>query len=389
MVRTKSRVFAIAVIVLGLFVCILPGTRLRVLQPTPVYARAAANVDQTEFGKLPDGTAITAYTLKNAKGSWAKVITYGATLTELYVPDKSGKPGDVVLGFSDLQGYLSDHPFFGATVGRYANRIAKGHFTLNGKEYSLAINNGPNTLHGGKIGFSRKVWKAEILPGMTAAAVRFTYLSKDGEENFPGNLNVSVTYTLTDTNELKLDYRAETDQDTPINLTNHSYFALGGPGKNILDEVLFLNAGEYTPVDSTLIPTGEIKSVKGTPLDFTKPTAIGARINEIKDIGGYDHNFVLNGKAGKLRLAARAADPTTGRQMEVWTTEPGVQFYSSIGLNGSIVGKGGIAYPKFGGLCLETQHFPDSVNHPNFPSAILHLGKPFESDTIYKFSVTK
>ena len=389
MVRTKSRVFAMVVIVFGLFVCILPGTHLRVLQPTPVYARVAANVDQTEFGKLLDGTAITAYTLKNAKGSWAKVITYGATLTELYVPDKSGKPGDVVLGFSDLQGYLGDEPFFGATVGRYANRIAKGHFTLDGKEYNLALNNGPNTLHGGKIGFNRKVWKAEILPGMTAAAVRFTYLSKNGEENFPGNLNVSVTYTLTDTNELKLDYRAETDQDTPINLTNHSYFALGGPGKNILDEVLYLNADEYTPVDSTLIPTGEIKSVKGTPLDFTKPTAIGARINEIKDIGGYDHNFVINGKAGKLRLAARATDPTTGRQMEVWTTEPGVQFYSSIGLNGSIVGKGGIAYPKFGGLCLETQHFPDSVNHSNFPSAILHPGKPFESETIYKFSVDK
>src|SRR5271157_3567138 len=357
MVRSKSRVFAIVVIVLGLCVCILPRTHLRVLQPTPVFARVAANVDQTEFGKLPDGTVIMAYTLKNAKGSWAKVITYGATLTELYVPDKSGNPGDVVLGFSDLQGYLGDHPFFGGTIGRYANRIAKGHFTLDGKEYHLAINNGPNTLHGGKIGFNRKVWKAEILPGMTAAAVRFTYLSKDGEENYPGNLNVSVTYTLKDTNELKLDYRAETDQDTPVN--------------------------------ATLIPTGEIKSVKGTPLDFSKPTAIGARINEIKDIGGYDHNFVLNGKAGKLRLAARATDPTTGRQMEVWTTEPGVQFYSSIGLNGSIVGKNAIAYPKFGGLCLETQHFPDSVNHPNFPSAILHPGKAFESQTIYKFSVSK
>jgi aldose 1-epimerase len=381
--------FAIAISVLGLFVCILPRTRLRVLQPTLVYARAAANVDQTEFGKLPDGTIITAYTLKNAKGSWAKVITYGATLTELYVPDRTGKPGDVVLGFSDLQGYLGDEPFFGATIGRYANRIAKGHFTLNGKEYSLALNNGPNSLHGGKIGFGRKVWKAEILPGMTAAAVRFTYVSKDGEENYPGTLNVAVTYTLTDTNELKLDYRAETDQDTPVNLTNHSYFALGGSGKTILDEVLFLNADEYTPVDATLIPTGEIKSVKGTPLDFTKPTAIGARINEIKDIGGYDHNFVINGKAGKLRLAARATDPATGRQMEVWATEPGVQFYSSIGLNGSIVGKNGIAYPKFGGLCLETQHFPDSVNHPNFPSAILHPGKAFESETIYKFSVTK
>jgi aldose 1-epimerase len=389
MVHTKSRVFAVAVIVLGLFVCILPHTHLRVLQPTPVYARAAAKVDQAEFGKLPDGTVIVAYTLKNAKGSWAKVITYGATLTELYVPDRTGKLGDVVLGFSDLQGYLGDEPFFGATVGRYANRIAKGHFTLDGKEYTLALNNGPNTLHGGKIGFNRKVWNAEILPGMTAAAVRFTYLSKDGEENFPGNLSVSVTYTLTDTNELKLDYRAETDQDTPINLTNHSYFALSGPGKNILDEVLYLNAAEYTPVDATLIPTGEIKSVKGTPLDFTNPTAIGARINEIKDIGGYDHNFVINGKAGKLRLAAYATDPATGRQMEVWTTEPGVQFYSSIGLNGSIVGKGGVAYPKFGGLCLETQHFPDSVNHPNFPSAILHPGKAYESETIYKFSVTK
>jgi len=389
MVHTKSRLFAIAVIVLGLFVCILPRTHLRVLQPAPVYARAAANVDQTEFGKLPDGTAIMAYTLKNAKGSLAKVITYGATLTELYVPDKSGKLGDVVLGFSDIQGYLGDHPFFGGTIGRYGNRIAKGHFTLNGKEYNLALNNGPNSLHGGKIGFNRRVWKAEILPGMTAAAVRFTYVSKDGEENYPGNLNVSVTYTLTDTNELKLDYRAETDQDTPVNLTNHSYFALGGPGKTILDEVLYLNADEFTPVDATLIPTGEIKSVKGTPLDFTKPTAIGARINEIKDIGGYDHNLVLNGKAGKLRLAARATDPATGRQMEVWTTEPGVQFYTSIGLNGSIVGKGGIAYPKFGALCLETQHYPDSPNHPNFPSAILHPGKPYESQTIYKFSVTK
>ena len=389
MVFTKSRVSGIAVIVLGLFVCNLLFTHVGVLGPSPVFAQAVANVEKTEFGKLPDGTAIEAYTLKNARGSWAKVITYGATLTELYVPDESGKPGDIVLGFSDLTGYLSEHPYFGATVGRYANRIAKGHFTLNGKEHDLAINNGPNSLHGGKIGFNRKVWKAEILPGMTAAAVRFTYLSKDGEENYPGNLNVTVTYTLTNTNELKLDYRAETDQDTPVNLTNHSYFALGGPGKNILDEVLFLNANEYTPVDATLIPTGELKSVKGTPLDFTKPTVIGARINELKEIGGYDHNFVVAGKHGKLRLAARATDPTTGRQMEVWTTEPGVQFYSALGLNGTIVGKNGIAYPKFGALCLETQHYPDSVNHPNFPSVIVRPGKPFVSETIYKFSVSK
>jgi aldose 1-epimerase len=389
MVRAKSRVFAIAAVVLGLFVCILSSPYLRVLQPTPAFARPAANVDQAQFGKLSDGTVIMAYTLKNAQGSRAKVITYGATLTELYMPDKSGKLGDVVLGFRDLQGYLGDHPFFGGTIGRYGNRIAKGHFTLDGKEYNLALNNGPNSLHGGKIGFNRRVWDAQILPGMAAAAVRFTYLSKDGEENYPGNLKASVTYTLTDTNELKLDYTAETDQDTPINLTNHSYFALGGPGTTILDEVLYLNANEYTPVDSTLIPTGEIQSVKGTPLDFTKPTAIGARIHEIKDIGGYDHNLVINGKAGKLRVAARVTDPTMGRQMEVWTTEPGVQFYSSIGLNGSIVGKGGIAYPKFGALCLETQHYPDSPNHSNFPSTILHPGKPYESETIYKFSVGK
>src|SRR5271157_5365374 len=389
MVCNKSRVLGIAVIVLGLFVCILPFTRVGVLGPTPVFAQAAANVEKTEFGKLPDGTVIEAYTLKNAQGSWAKVITYGATLSELYVPDKNGKPGDIVLGFSDLNGYLSNHPYFGATVGRYANRIAKGHFALDGKEYSLALNNGPNSLHGGKIGFNRKVWKAEILPGMTAAAVRFTYLSKDGEEGYPGNLNVSVTYTLTDTNELKLDYRAETDKDTPLNITNHSYFALGGPGKNILDETLFLNASEYTPVDATLIPTGEIKPVKDTPLDFTKPTLIGARIYELKEIGGYDHNYVVDGKPGKLRLAARASDPTTGRQMEVWTTEPGEQFYSALNLDGTIVGKNGISYPKFGALCLETQHFPDSPNQPAFPSTIVHPGKPFVSETIYKFSVLK
>jgi aldose 1-epimerase len=389
MICNKSRVLGIAVVVLGLFVCILPNAHVGVLGPAPVFAQVGAKVDRAVFGKLPDGTVIEAYTLKNAHGSSAKVITYGATLTELYVPDKSGKPGDIVLGFSDLEGYLTNHPFFGATVGRYANRIAKGHFTLDGKDYSLFLNNGPNSLHGGKLGFNRKVWKAEILPGMTAAAVRFTYLSKDGEENYPGNLNVSVTYTLTDTNELKLNYRAETDKDTPLNITNHSYFELGGPGKNILDETLFLNASEYTPVDATLIPTGEIKSVKGTPLDFTKPTLIGARINELKEVGGYDHNMVVDGKPGKLRLAARASDPTTGRQMEVWTTEPGVQFYSALNLDGKIVGKNGIGYPKFGALCLETQHFPDSPNHPNFPSTIVHPGTPFVSETIYKFSVLK
>jgi len=345
-----------------------------------------ATVEKSNFGTLDDGTVIEAFTLRNAKGAMAKVIPYGATLTELWMPDRNGKLGDVVLGFDSLKGYLGSHPYFGSTVGRYANRIAKGKFTLDGQEYTLAINNGPNSLHGGKIGFDRRVWKAEPLREPHAAAVRFTYLSPDGEENYPGNLSVSVTYTLTDENALKLDYSAKTDKATPVNLTNHSYFNLAGSGGDILGYVLYLNADWFTPVDATLIPTGEIRSVKGTPLDFTKPTPIGAHIAEIKDIGGYDHNFVINGEPGKLRLAARVSEPTSGRQMEVWTTEPGVQFYSSIGLDGTIVGKGGIAYKKYGALCLETQHYPDSPNHPNFPSTILRPGESFHSETIYKFS---
>jgi aldose 1-epimerase len=349
--------------------------------------KKGAHVDKAEFGKMPDGTVIEAFTLRNSQGASAKVITYGATLTELHVPDKSGKMGDVVLGFDNLEGYTTGpHPFFGATIGRYGNRIAKGKFTLDGKEYQLSINNAPNTLHGGPTGFDRRVWKAEPLEVKDGAAVRFTYLSKDGEENYPGNLTVSVTYTLTDTNELKLEYAAETDRDTVVNLTNHSYFNLAGAGSDdMLKHVLYLNADNYTPVDSTLIPTGEIASVAGTPLDFRKPTEIGARIGEIKDIGGYDHNFVLNGKAGTLRIAARVTEPTTGREMEVLTTEPGVQFYSAIHLDG-IKGKGGLTYSKYGALCLETQHFPDSPNRPNFPSTVLKPGAKFHSETIYKFS---
>ncbi|MGB8473128.1 MAG: aldose epimerase family protein [Candidatus Acidiferrum sp.] len=351
-------------------------------------AKHAAHVAKAPFGKLPDGTEIESYTLYNSRGAHAKVITFGATLTELFVPDRHGKMGDVVLGFDNLDGYDSGpHPYFGATIGRYANRIAKGKFTLDGKEYQLAINNGPNSLHGGKVGFDRRVWKAEELKDKEGAAVRFTYFSKDGEENFPGNLKVSVTYTLTNTNELKLQYSAETDKDTILNLTNHSYFNLSGTDTgNILKYVLYINADKYTPVDSTLIPTGKIESVAGTPLDFRKPTAIGARIGELKEIGGYDHNLVLNGKAGTLRLAAKVVDPESGREMEVFTTQPGVQFYSAIGLNGSIKGKGGVAYEKYGAICLETQHFPDSPNHPNFPSAVLKAGGHFHSETIYKFS---
>ena len=350
-------------------------------------AKESAHVVKAALGKLPDGTEIESYTLYNSEGASAKVITYGATLAELHIPDRHGKMGDVVLGFDNLEGYLGQHPYFGGTIGRYANRIAKGTFTLDGKEYHLALNNGPNSLHGGQIGFNRRVWKAEELKDKDAASVRFSYLSKDGEENYPGNLHVSVTYTLTNTNELKLQYAAETDKDTVLNLTNHSYFNLSGTDTGtILKYLLYINADKYTPVDSTLIPTGKIESVVGTPLDFLKPTAIGARIGELKEIGGYDHNYVLNGKAGTLRIAAKVIDPESGREIEVLTTQPGVQFYSAIGLNGSIKGKGGVVYEKYGAICLETQHFPDSPNHPNFPSTELKPGEHFNSETIYKFT---
>jgi aldose 1-epimerase len=344
-------------------------------------------VKKTLFGKLPDGTEIQLFTLRNTKGAVAKVITYGATLTELWVPDKSGKNADVVLGFDNLAGYLTDHPYFGATVGRYANRVAKGQFRLDGRTYSLFVNNGPNSLHGGKVGFNRKVWKAEPVGLAHGAAVRFTYISEDGEEGYPGTLTVHVTYELSDENALKISYAASTDKPTVVNLTNHSYFNLSGAGSgDILKDVLQLDADRYTPVGDTLIPTGELKSVEGTPFDFRKPTAIRERYAQVPGTGGYDHNFVLNGEAGTLRKSGELYDPVSGRQMELWTTEPGVQIYMAIGLNGSIKGIGG-AYAKFAALCLETQHFPDSPNHPTFPSTVVRPGNDFQSETIYKFSV--
>jgi aldose 1-epimerase len=345
-----------------------------------------STVEKNSFGKLPDGAEIEQYTLTNSKGAIAKVITYGATLTELWVPDKAGKNADVVLGFDNLSGYTGEHPFFGATVGRYGNRIAKGKFTLDGKEYSLFLNNGPNSLHGGKVGFNRKVWKAEPLKAAHGAAVKFTYVSVDGEEGYPGTLTVHVTYELADDNALKISYRASTDKPTVVNLTNHTYFNLSGAGSgDILNEVLQLDADRYTPVDDTLIPTGELKSVAGTPFDFRKPTPIGARNSQIPGIAGYDHNFVLNGAVGKVRKIGEVSDPASGRQMEIWTSEPGVQLYVSLGLDGSIKGIGG-AYQKFGALCLETQHFPDSPNHPKFPATVVRPGKDYQTETIYRFS---
>ena len=356
------------------------------LAQQPLKAHEESSVETTKFGTLADGTAVEMFTLRNAHGAVAKVITYGATLTELWVPDRAGKMGDVVLGFDNLQGYVGKHPWFGATVGRVANRIAKGKFTLDGHEYSLEINDAPNNLHSGDRGLSHVVWRAETLHEGHAAGVRLTYVSPDGDGGFPGNLSVEVVYRLTDENELQIEYKASTDKATPVNLTNHSYFNLDG-GKDVLSHVLYLGADRYTPVDATLIPTGEIASVKGTPLDFTHPTAIGARIGEMKgNPGGYDHNLVLAGGMGRRELAARVVAPASGRQMEVWTTEPAVQFYSGNFLDGTITGKRGVVYGKRSGFCLETQHYPDSVNHPNFPSIILRPGSVYRSETDYRFS---
>ena len=348
----------------------------------------APNITKTAFGKTPDGKDVDLYTLTNASGAEARIITYGGIVVSLKVPDRSGKLGDVVLGYNTLDGYVKNNPFFGCITGRYANRIAKGKFTLDGREYTLAKNNDQNHLHGGIKGFDKVVWNATEVRGRRGVGLILTYLSKDGEEGYPGNLSVTVTYTLTPDNSLRIDYAAMTDKSTVVNLTNHSYFNLAGVG-SILDHEMMINADRFTPVDATLIPTGELRSVQGTPLDFTKPTAIGARINQADaqlTIGrGYDHNFVINGRAGRLRLAARVNEPTSGRLMEVYTTEPGVQLYTGNFLDGTITGKGGQVYQQRYGFCLETQHFPDSPNQPKFPSTVLKPGQRFASTTVYKF----
>jgi aldose 1-epimerase len=343
----------------------------------------SAHTQKSSFGQLPDGTAVDLYTLTNAHGLVAKLSTYGAIITELHVPDRQGKLGDIVLGFDNLGQYLERHPYFGATVGRVANRIAKGAFVLDGKTYQLAINNGPNALHGGLKGFDKKVWQAEPQPG---AAVAFTYTSPDGEEGYPGTLKVTVTMALTDADELSIDYRATTDQATPVNLTNHSYFNLAGAG-DVLAHELMLAADAYTPVDSALIPTGEIKPVQGTPLDFTSPAAIGARFSQIQTSPvGYDNNFVLRSGGKALALAGRVYEPKTGRVLEVSTTEPGIQLYTANFLDGSLKGKGGVVYGRHSAFCLEAQHFPDSVNQPKFPSVILRPGQTYRQTTTHRFT---
>jgi aldose 1-epimerase len=345
------------------------------------------------FGKTTDGQEVQLYTLTNAHGLKATISTYGGTVTSLQVPDKAGKLGNIVLGFDNVSGYqspafLKSGPYFGALIGRYGNRIKGGKFTLDGKEYTLAKNNGPNSLHGGKKGFDKVIWAAEPVASSTdGQALKLTYLSKDGEEGYPGNLSVTVVYTLTDNDELKIDYTAKTDKATPVNLTNHSYFNLGyGQDKDVLGHEVTLPADRYTVVDETLIPTGELKPVKGTPFDFTTSHTIGERIAQVP--GGYDHNWVLNNASG-MHPAATVYEPTSGRTLEVTTTEPGVQFYTGNFLDGTLKGTGDVTYGKHYGFCLETQHFPDSPNQPKFPSTVLKPGDTLHSTTVYRFGVRK
>lgn len=342
------------------------------------------SIKKQAFAKTKDGKSVDLYTLTNANGLKAEIITYGGIVTSLQVPDRNGKLADVVLGCDSPDEYAKSSTYFGALIGRFGNRIAKGKFTLDGVEYKLATNNGPNHLHGGVKGFDKVVWNAKPVQTKEGPALKLTYLSRDGEEGYPGNLSCTVVYTLTNNNELKISYEAETDKDTVVNLTHHSYFNLAGYNSgDVLGHELQIFADRFTPVDKTLIPTGEIKAVKGTPWDFTKPTAIGSRIKDVE--GGYDHNYVLNSSNGSLALAASVYDQKTGRVMEVFTTEPGVQFYTGNFLDGSVKGKGAV-YNKHAGFCLEAQHFPDSPNRPNFPSVVLKPGEKYTQLTVYKFS---
>ena len=355
-----------------------------------LWAGAAAQ-RAGHFDKTPDGRDVDIYTLKSKGGAEARVISYGGIIVSLKVPDREGRLADVVLGFDDLDGYRgAGSTYLGALIGRYGNRIARGRFTLDGVEYKLATNNGPNHLHGGVVGFDKVLWSARPLKARNGSALELTYVSKDGEEGYPGALSVRVVDTLTDANELRIDYSATTDKDTVVNLTNHSYFNLAGEGSGtILGHLLTLDSDRFLPTDATSIPTGELRPVAGTPFDFTKPAAIGARIEaddeQLKWAKGYDHTYVVRGRMGTLRRAARVEEPKTGRVMEVWTTEPGVQFYTGNYLDG-LAGKGGHTYDFRNGFCLETQHYPDSPNKPDFPTTVLRKGGRYRTTTVYKFS---
>lgn len=350
------------------------------------------NIEKTAFSTLPDGRAVDLYTLRNAQGMTVKITTYGGAITSWTAPDKAGKYEDITLGCDSLAGYLRGTPFFGALIGRYGNRIAKGKFTLDGTAYVLATNNIGNALHGGIQGFDKVLWTAAPTDG-EEPALKLTYLSKDGEEGYPGNLSVTVVYTLQKDNALRMDYTATTDKATVVNLTNHAYFNLAGAGNgDILSHELLLNAPAYLPVDSTLIPTGEVRPVAGTVFDFTTSTPIGARVNDAADLQikyglGYDHCWVLADSSTTLHPTATLREPTSGRVMEVLTTEPAIQFYCGNFLDGTVIGKGGVAYQHRTGLCLETQHYPDSPNQPKFPSTVLRPGETYRTTTVYRFSV--
>jgi len=366
---------------------------LVLLASCTALAQAQATVTKAPFGTA-DGQSVDLYTLRNVHGVEAKITNYGGILVSLKVPDRNGKFDDVVLGFNDLDSYLKGHPYFGALIGRYGNRIAKGRFTLNGVEYKLAVNNGENTLHGGIKGFDKVVWTGKEMKTPAGPAVVLTYLSKDGEEGYPGNLKVRVVYTLTNNNEIKIDYSATSDKDTVINLTEHSYFNLAGEGNgDILSHIVTINGNRFLPTDAGSIPTGELRNVKGTPFDFLTAHAIGERINQdeeqLKLGNGYDHTWIINGRAGTLRLAATAYEATSGRTMQVWTTEPGVQFYTGNFLDGTLTGKSGKIYQRRFGFCFETQHYPDSPNHPAFPTTTLKKGATYRSTTIYRFGSKK
>lgn len=368
---------------------------LSVLAVAGTATAQAADAKRVAFGKLADGTAIEAVELSNAGGVTARIMTLGAILQSLNVPDRNGKAADVVLGYATPAEYLAQPQYFGATVGRYANRIRNGQFTIDGKQYQLATNDGPNALHGGVRGFDKAVWKIEAMKSGPTATVVLSHVSPDGDEGYPGKLNVTATYSLNDRNELNLEYRATADKSTVLNVTNHSYFNLAGEGNtDILGHRLTLLADTYTPVDASLIPTGELRNVAGTPFDFREPQIIGSRIRDGHDeqmrIGrGYDHNYVLRGPSGTVRLAARLEDPESGRVMELLTAAPGVQFYSGNFLNGTVTGKSGRIYRQGDGLCMEPQVFPDTPNRADFPSSRLDPGQVYTNTIVYRFSVAR
>lgn len=373
----------------------LCGLGLSLMIATLSAQAAGLSSEHKTFGKTHDGTPVEQYVLRNSHGVQATVITYGGVLQSLKVPDKNGKVEDIVLGFDDVQGYQKGTAYFGATIGRFGNRLANGAFELDGKRYQVPLNDGTNSLHGGPLGFDKHVWKAEPSNSKDSVGVTLTYLSADGEMGFPGNLKTEVTYSLNERNELRIEYKASTDKPTVLNLTNHSYFNLAGAGNgDVLKQLATLHASHYTPVTGKLIPTGELAPVAGTPMDFTQPTAIGKHIKadhpqlkfaEPKQ-GGFDFNWVLNAKGDLGQVAADVSDPLSGRRLQLYTTEPGVQFYTSNFLDGSVKGKAGKVYPHWGAFTLETQHYPDAPNQPNFPSTRLDPGKTYTQSTVLKFS---